>query len=301
MSKLNKIVETICTLKNGDISSDAISEAAYIVEQPVEELALREYLAMKAAKDEYMQLDALDNRYRRKGEDEYERLRLRTLKDIEREEDIFKQIELLLERSQEIKEGIKGIYYNNMFRDCCKIPFMIEACKNMILAGATLTEIAKYVPGAQMGDIFHLAEDHLGLHIELTEDERKEVEKYDGKRGEMAIGTTNVWQQLFMNGIPHKKDDMWIMSEEEGKEYTTYQMAGYYAGCELSYPYYYREIKNPRYAESFEEVLEKIMLFPQDNSVEGLEAAYSQQEYHLLMILRGKLLEVIAKEENKSK
>lgn len=298
MSRLNRIVDTICKLRNSDISSDAISEAVYILEEPVEQQALREYLNMKDAKNEFMQLDALDNRYKRKGKEEYERLRLRTLKDIEREEDIFKQIQLLLERSQEIKEGIKGIYYNHMFRDCCKIPFMIETCKNMILAGATLTEIAKYVPGAQMGDIFHLAEDHLGLHIELTEDERKEVEKYDGKRGEMAIGTTNVWQQLFMNRIPHKKDDMWIMREEEDKEYTTYQMACYYSGGELSYPYFNKGIKNPRYAESFEEVLEKIMLFPQDNSIEGLEKAYSQQEYHLLMTLHKKLLEAIANEES---
>lgn len=300
MSRLNRIVDTICKLQNNGISSDEISEAVYILEEPVEKQALGEYLSMKNAKNEFMQLDAFDNRYKRKDKEEYERLRQRTLQDIEREEDIFKQIELLIERSKEIKEGIKGIYYNDVFRECCQIPFMVETCKNMIHAGATLTQIAKYVPGAQMGDIYHLAEDHLGLHIELAEEERKEVEKYDRERGETTAETTNLWQQLFMYGIPHKKDDMWIMREEEDKKYTTYQMARYYSRCELSYPYYSKGIKNPRYAESFEEVLEKIMLFPQDNSVAGLEKAYSQQEYHLLMELRQKLLEVIEKEESKS-
>lgn len=300
MSKLNNIVDVICKLQSRDISSDAISEALYILKEPVEKQALREYLSMKNAKNKFMQMDAFDNCYKRKNEEEYERLRLRTLQEIEKEEDIFKLIELLLERAKEIKEGIKGIYYNDMFRDCCQIPFMVETCKNMIHAGATLTQIAKYVPGTQMGDIYHLVEDHLGLHIDLTEEEKKEVEKYDCETGEVAIGTTNVWQQLFMQGIPHKKDDMWIMREEEDKEYTTYQIACYYSGCELSYPYYSKGIKNPRYAESFEEVLEKIMIFPQDNSVEGLEKAYSEQEYHLLMALRQKLLEVIVKEESKS-
>ena len=300
MSKLNEILNVICNLRNTDISPEVISEAIYVLEQSVEQQAVRECLNMKDAKNEFMQLDAFDNRYKRKGENDYERLRLRTLQEIENEEDIFKQIDLLLERSKEIREGVKGIYYNDAFRDCCMIPFMVEICKNMIIAGGSLTEITKYVPKAQMGDIYHLAEDHLGLHIDINEEERKEVEKYDKQRDERVIGKTNIWQQLFMNGIPHRKDGMWIMRDEEDKIYSTYQMACYYARCDLSYPYYKGEIKNPRYAETFDEVLEQVMLFPEETSIEGLEDAYSQQEYHLAMTLRKKLLEEIARTESEA-
>lgn len=301
MSKLNSIVDMVCKLRNNDISSDVISEAAYILEQPVEELVLREYLNGKVAKDEFMQYDAFRDTYKKKDANDYEELRRRTLKAIETEEDIFKQIELLLERSKEIKEGIKGIYYNDRFRECCKVPFMVETCKNMILAGASLTEITKYVPESIMGDIYHLATDHLGLHLEITEDEKAEIERYDKQmeNGEQTEGHTNVWRQIFTKGIPKQKDGVWTLNDDD-KLYNTFEMACHYAGCDLSYPYFQDDVKSPKYADSFEEVLENVMLSPKDTTIEGLERAYSQQEYHLVVTLRKKLLEAIAKEESES-
>lgn len=293
MSNLNQLMETVSALYNEDISPWDVSEAVHVLETPVSELALREYLNFKSIKDDYMQYDAMEDTYKRKSEDVYEQLRQRTLILIENENNVLKQVKLLMETSKEIREGIKGIYYNNTFRDCCKIPFMINVCKNMILAGASLTEIVKYVPESQMGDIYHLAEDYLGLHLALTEEEKAEVERYDKEDGENKVRRTNVWQQLFVKGIPHKKDGVWTM-DDDPSTYDTYGMACRYAGCELSYPYYKEDVKNPRYADTFEEILEKTMLFPQDISIEGLERAYSPQEYHLVISLREKLLERIA-------
>lgn len=296
MSKLNQIVEMLCNLRNNDLSVDDISEAAYIIEEPVEDLAIRQYLKMKDAKSKFIQYDAFGSTYMRKDVNEYEKLRQRTLREIEMEDDVFKQIGLIVERSKEIKEGIKGIYYNDAFRKCCKIPFMVEVCKNMILAGASLTEITKYVPESVMGDIYHLAKDHLGLHIELTEDERKEVEKYDNEPEEKKIRVMTAWRRLFGKGIPHEKDGRWTLDDDD-KSYDSYEMACLYAGCELSYPYYEDGIKNPKYVDTFEEVLEKVMLFPEDISIEGLERAYSTQEYHLVLVLQEKILGEIERVE----
>ncbi len=300
MSKLNQIVEMLCNLRNSDWSVDDISKAAYIIEEPVEDLAIREYLKMKDTNHKFLQYDAFGNTYKRKSVSEYEQMRQLTLLQIENEKDIYKQVELLLSRSKEIKEGIQGIYYNDRFRECCKIPFMIAVCKNMILAGASLTEIVKYVPESMMGDIYHLAKDHLGLHIELTEDERKEVEKYDNEPEEKKVRVMTAWRRLFGKGIPHEKDGRWTLDDDD-KSYDSYEMACLYAGCELSYPYYEDGTKNPKYVDTFEEVLEKVMLFPEDISIEGLEMAYGPQEYHLVMTLRKKLLEEIAKVESELK
>ena len=63
-----------------------------------------------------------------------------------------------------------------------------------------------------------------------------------------------------------------------------------YAECEVSYPYYNENKLNPCYAKSFEEILSKIMLNPEEISFTGLEKAYSNQEWNLIHRFQQKLL-----------
>ena len=172
MDKLQHIIETVNT--SNRYSASEIMDAIYSLQEETERKGMRAYFSMLRAKDEYMQYDALDGKYKRKSEKDYEKQRLAALKKLENMEDVSQQIEFIIETAREIDEGIKRIAYNNAFKECCEILYRMEMCRYMAEVGATLTEIVKYV-----GDAYHLLEDHLGISIAITEEERKQIEKFD--------------------------------------------------------------------------------------------------------------------------
>lgn len=165
---------------------------------------------VKDLKKKYMQFDVFSDTYKGKTLDDYEEQRQRALKKISAEKDIADSFSVAIKETAEIREGIHGINYNEMYKSCCKIVFMIEVCRNMMLQGASLTEISKYVPGGQMGDIYHLATDYLGITLELTKEEEAEVKRYDemverGKQNTVNMQAIMRWR--FLDGIPHKQSD----------------------------------------------------------------------------------------------
>ena len=68
-------------------------------------------------------------------------------------------------------------------------------------------------------------------------------------------------------------------------------MACIYAGCEIAYPYYYEEEYNPRYTKSLDDILEKVMTDGDKIKFDGLEKAYSAQEWNLICRLRQKIVD----------
>lgn len=177
MDKLQHIIETVNT--SNRYSASEIMDAIYSLQEETDRKGMRAYFSMLQAKDEYMKYDALDGKYKRKSEKDYEKQRLAALKKLENMEDVSQQIEFIVKTAKEIDEGIKHIAYNNAFKECCEILYRMEMCRHMAEAGATLTEIVKYVPETEMGDAYHLLEEHLGISMAITDEERKQIEKFD--------------------------------------------------------------------------------------------------------------------------
>lgn len=94
----------------------------------------------------------------------------------------------------------------------------------------------------------------------------------------------------FLDGIPHKQSDNSGWSVDGEKVYDAYTMACIFAECQMSFPYYWEDETNPSYAKKFDAVLEEIMLQPDKVSFDGLEKAYSSQEWNLIKRLQEKLL-----------
>lgn len=269
-------------------------EAICFLNQPMDDYVMEDYLKLKDLKNKYMQYDAFSDTYKRKSINDYENQRKRAIEKISSTNNMAEKISIAISEATEIREGIHGINYNEMIKPCFQVVFMMETCKNMMLQGATLTEISKYVPGSQMGDIYHFGVDHLGIKLELNEKEEAEINRYDEiqKRGNQnTVNLQDIMKWKFMEGIPHKQSDKLEWSIDGEVTYDTFTMACTYAECFLSFPYYYGDRTNPTYAKYFDEVLEQIMLNPEKITFDGLEKAYSLQEWNLLKCLQEKLLE----------
>lgn len=177
MNKLQNIIEMVHT--TNAYSSDEILDAIYSIQEETTEKGIREYFSMRRAKDDYLQMDAIKDTYKGKNEKDYEAQRLAAIKKVEDMDDVSEQIEFLIQTTKEVDEGIKYIVYNQAYKQCCWVAFKIEICKRMAEAGVTLTDIVKYVPDVDMGDVYHLLRDYLGITIQISEVERRKIAEYD--------------------------------------------------------------------------------------------------------------------------
>lgn len=289
MSKIEELYNIACSLKCEN--QETIIDALCFLNRPITDFVTEDYLNVKDLK-KHMQFDVFSNTYRGKTFRDYEKQRLKALERVEAVDSIADGFSIAIREVAEIREGIHGINYNEMYKSCCQIEFMIDVCRNMMLQGASLTEIVKYVPGTQMGDVYHLATDHLGFHLNLSPEEKEDVERYDemiknGKTQSVTMRDIMRWGDWV--SMPHRQSNGSGWSIDGEQIYDTYTMACVFTECKMSFPYYFEDKANPNYAETFEEVLEEIMLYPERVSVDGLEKAYSPQEWNLLNRLKMKM------------
>lgn len=287
-----KELQDIAQLLNKKKGED-ILDALHFLNQPTEDYATKDYFNVKDLKNNHMQFDVFLNTYKGKSLSDYEEQRLKALMKIENTENIADSFSIAVSEAANIREGIHGINYNEMYKSCCKITFMIEVCKNMMLQGATLTEITKYIPESQMGDIYHLATDYLGIKLEISNEEKEKIKHYDEmvKKGTLnSVTMRDIMRWKLTEGIPHIVSDKSGWSIDGEQVYDTLTMACVFAECQLSFPYYYKDKMNPSYANSFDELLEEIMLRPDKLSFDGLEESYSSQEWNLLNRIQKKFL-----------
>lgn len=290
MSKIEELYNIAQSLKCEN--REEVIDALCFLNQPIADYVTEDYLNVKDLK-RYMQFDVFYDTYKRKSLKDYEEQRLEALKQIDTTDNIAEDFSIAIRETAKIREGIHGINYNEMYKSCYKIVVIIEVCKNMMLQGASLTEISKYVPGSQMGDIYHLATDHLGMNLELSKEEKTEVKRYDEmmeKGNQNSVSLRDIMRWAFIDEIPHKQSDESGWSIDGKQIYDPCTMACIFAECQMSFPYYYEDNVNPTYAKNFDELLEKIMLQADRVSFGGLEMAYSSQEWNLINRLQEKLL-----------
>ena len=280
-------------------SDKEIQEAIDILETPVGEQMFTQRCSVRKLREEYLGTDAFRLTYKGNEASDYEQRRKEVLKKLESMSDISEKMDYLIEEAKDIREGIYFLNYNEALAKSLKPPFMIEICKNMMLSGFTLTEICKAVPGAQMGDIYHLGERYLGITLELSEEEQRQVEEYNSQDDES--NTVNVVKQLTeRRGLPHydSEKECWTLKDDDGT-YDATDAARLYAGCDLKYPFYRDNSMQPEYADSFDEILGKLLKYPRDISIEGMEKLYGAQELNLFRKTKEKLLQQM--EENMKK
>ncbi len=282
MSKMNEFITLIS--KAYSYSLEDLDKAVDILQEPVERQCLREYLHLKRAKKEYLQMDALEGTYKGKREADYEKMRIRAVKKFEEMESYVEGAQYLIKTAEEIEEGIKFLNYNETFKDCCNIAFQIEMCHNMVIAGATFSELIKYIPGAQPGDIFHFVERYMGIKMDVTVKERELIEQSEIER--------TIWKGTAGEGVPFYDfdEDCWRLDKDK-TEYDAVGVAKKFIQAELQYPFF-KDSVQPTYVNSFDEVLHALMKAPEVFSIEGVEEYYGVQERNILKSVKEKMIEI---------
>ncbi len=291
MSKIDEL-HSIAQMLKGK-RSEEILDALFFLNSPIEDYVDKDRFKVENLKKNHMKFDVFLDTYKRKSLVDYEEQRIRALAKINNTENIVDRFLIAINEAAEIQEGIHGINYNNMYKSCCQVMFMIEVCNNMLVQGATLTEISKYVPGSQLGDIYHLATDHLGIEIEPTDEEREEITRYDQtleSQSDEKVRFCDIMGWIYPKGIPHKVSDGVSWSIDGKDVYDVYTIACVFSECRLMFPYYYDDKTNPTYEKTFDKLLEKVMLTPDKISFDGLRESYSAQEWNLINHLREKMI-----------
>lgn len=255
-------------------SDKEIQEAIKVLETPVGEQMFTQFYTIKKFREEHLDIDAFRNTFKGKNDTAYEKYRQEALKKLESLNDECEMLDYLIKEARFIRDGVYFLNYNEALAKSLRPPFMIEVCKNMMLAGFTLTEICKAVPCSQMGDIYHLGERYLGITLELSEEERKQVEEYDFQDNDRStVDVVRWWKEN--KGLPRfdSEQDCWKLEGNE-EEYNATDTAKFFASCELKYPFYRNNSTQPEYANSFDEILNELLKYPRDISIEGMEKMY---------------------------
>lgn len=160
-------------------SIDDVESAIEILETPIEKQLRHEYIRMAFQEKKYLKLDAMDNKYKRQTEADYEEIRKNSLKKLKGMNDPIEKLDYMLKTAEEISDAVYHLQYNEIYKNGCYIAFAIQVCKNMLEAGVSLTEIVKYVPRTSISDIYHLGERYLGIDVNVSDEELKLIEEED--------------------------------------------------------------------------------------------------------------------------
>lgn len=274
-------------------STEEIDEAIEVLRIPVEESVKENYLELKRKKDE-LQYDAMTNKYNKKNEEDYEKKRQIILETILEEPETSKQIQMLLDGAAMIKDAAFFLAYNEMYANCCRIPYMIETSRNMMLSGFSLKEINKALSTSSIADIYGLSK-KLGIRMLPTEEEQALIEL--DKKEEENRGRTNL-AKLFgrmrhdeENNVPiyDHKEECWKAGEEDNEKIgSLIELVCEYVGTQMIYPFNDGEAR-PNSANNFDGVLKAALDNPDKVSIDGFEEYYSVQERELLNNLLSKL------------
>lgn len=300
MKDLEKIL--VLNEKISNIAEEKLRGIYRSINETVEKKLEREKSRLKREKNNFVH-DVFDKKYMRKSKEDYEMLRQEALDKVKNMRNISKQIEYLTQVVEEIEEGIQFIAYNECFEECCFNKFRIETCINMAREGASLTQIVKYVPSVEMGDVYVTVHDMLGIPMEITEEEKQQIAAFkDNMYKEEKITLADIfYTNALMEGIPRysSRELCWKWRGCE-QQYNTMDAAKTFSQTHLEYPYYYGNIRQ-EHVYSFEDVVYKLMMKPEEFSIEGLEEYYGIQERNLLNRTKEKMLEVIKRNREDEK
>ena len=292
MKDLEKIL--VLNEKMSNIAEEKVREIYRSINETVGKKLEREKSWLKGEKNNFVH-DVFDKRYMRKSKEDYEMLRQEALDKVKKMRDIPKQIEYLAQVVEEVEEGIQFIAYNECFEECCFNKFRIATCINMAREGASLTQIVKYVPSVEMGDVYITVHEMLGIPMEITEEEKQQIDAFKEKSfSEEKITMADIFNaNARLKGIPRysSRELCWKWEDCE-QQYNTMDAAKTFSQTHLEYPYYCGNIRQ-EHGYSFEEAVYQLMMEPEKFSIEGLEEYYGIQERNLLNRTKERMLEVI--------
>jgi len=268
-------------------SEHEINEALDILCEPVDKQELRRYLLLKqdAAK---IRNDVFENTILGATTAEMEKLRIRTWEEYQEEKDWKKKLDILISAARKIKEFLVLSNYVEFYKQGSWASFSIGVTLKMLLGGFALLDVVKALPDSEINDVYEVATKYLGLSVALSEEEaellHKKLEKPDG----LMMRDIRKGVEL-LNVMPSKnKDGMWkFNADNNNMAYTTLSMAKKIAGCTIQYPYYESGVLKSK--DSFESLLDKVLLNYDIITFEGLENHYSPEEINLVLCLQSEL------------
>lgn len=290
---MEKIMSDLYNLQEclSNHSIQEIEKAMSIISRPFRDLCVEEYLNVKCCK-KYIQYDVMNGKtYKERDGYMWEAYREKELEKIRELTDMSEKINRLIKLAKELQEASHYLEYNRSIRDAYHTVFIIEMCCAMGKQGFSLTEIAKAIPQSQIGDIYHLLTDHMGISLELSPEEQLAIEKYDANKNE-EISMTDVFSgtNLDKNICFDEKRHAWVLTIEDKEQVgSALNVAQKYVGYEIRYPYYYSKSDCPKYKNDFDEIIAELLSMPGEFSIKGLEDFYSKQELGLIEALQNKI------------
>lgn len=279
-----------------NISLKELRKAVRILTTPFDELRFLKKLDLEKYQEKYnMSYDLLNGTYKELDEDAYERLRKESFKD--EDKPLEKIAENTIKTANMLDEAANYMEYNRFCHKAGLAALTAEVCKHMIFAGATLTDILKYVPRTHAADIYHFSERCLGVVMNLTDEERRLVEEDEAKHSEtkkkeggQKISLADLLKYRLTTGVPHIKDDKWELECSDTTIVgTPSEIAQHFVDARMNYLYKDR-FGNLKFKPGFEAVLEVLMQDPDDFSVEGCEESYSRMELDLIQRVQKKMV-----------
>ena len=178
MSKIDELIQSVS--KTQDIDMQKLCKCRDVVERPFQDQIWEEYFSLLDYQRGKMKMDIHLDRYQGITIEGYEKLRTGVLKAVKDEINTQKAAEMIINCGEDLKNAAYYINYHRAVENSCKVFFMIQVCEKMIKAGATLSEVLKYVPDTTPKDVYNLAKDYFGIEMQLSEEEKQLVEE-DGK------------------------------------------------------------------------------------------------------------------------
>lgn len=290
MSTFDGVITSVVNAQR--IPLDELEKAIGIMETPFDELLMQKRLDLTEYRKEHMSYDVMHDTYERIGRSTYERIRTAVLETegkspVEIAEHTIKIAKML-------DEAATRMEYNRSCHEAGIAILMAEVCKHMMFAGATLTEILKYVPRTHPADVYHLGERYLGYVMDLSAEERRLVEEDDAKAEcKPTITVNSLLKYPFTNGIPHKRNGQWELDSKGTTVVgTPSDIAQHFVDARMYYPYKDGN-GNLRFKSDFDAILETLMEKPEEFSVEGCEESYSRMELDLMRRVQKKMIATV--------
>lgn len=287
MDTFNEVIVSVVNAQH--IPMDELEKAIRIMETPFDDLLIKKRLELTEYRKESMSYDVLHDTYKKIDRSTYERIRTGAV-ETEGKSPV-EVAEQTIKFAKTLDEAATRMEYNRSCHEAGIAILMVEVCKHMMFAGATLTEILKYVPRTRPADIYHLGERYLGYVMELSEDERRLVEEDDAKsKCRPTVDVASLLKFPFTDGIPHIKNGQWELDSNG----TTVvgapsDIAQHFVDARMHYPYKDGN-GNLKFKSNFEAILEALMENPEEFSVEGCEESYSKMELDLMQRVQKKMI-----------
>lgn len=128
----------------GNYTLVEVAEAVEVLETPYEKESMRRYMSLRENVGSIRQ-DVMNGTYMGKTGEDMELYRQKIVREIMEEEDIGKALDILMEGAEEIREHCVAINYNAVYKEACRIQFLLDTVKGMVRSEVALEKVQQYM------------------------------------------------------------------------------------------------------------------------------------------------------------